>query len=114
MIPIISLKIYCERHSIKWAFTAQFTFLYVLMTVLNIPLTRILVNVVEAILSTTIYVETTKYTVIAIISCILLPYIMECVEKFIQVNVEISIRKIKRKNTKQKTDTLTPEETDEN
>lgn len=100
MVPIIGLKLYCERHTMKLALTSKVTYLYVLITILNIPLTRVLVNITEALTSTTIYVETAKYTVITLISCVLLPYIMEIIETFIQVKVEISLRKFEKKHNK--------------
>lgn len=113
MVPIIGLKLYCERHTMKLALTSKVTYLYVLITILNIPLTRVLVNITEALTSTTIYVETAKYTVITLISCVLLPYIMEIIETFIQVKVEISLRKFEKKHNKIKTNSAVLEESNE-
>lgn len=96
MIPMTGLKTYCERHKIKLALTSEVTYLYTLITVLNLPSTRILVNITEALVSTTIHIETTKYTVIALISCIILPYIMEVIENFVQVKIDISLRNLKK------------------
>ena len=107
MIPLISLKIYYQRHSIPYVFHANMIFLYALMNIINILMTRILVNIAEAILSTVIYVETTKYTFIALVSSVLLPFVVEAIETFIHVNVQISVTKLKNKKS-------SSEETDEN
>jgi len=93
LIPIIGLKTYYNRFNIKWSLNTNTLYHYVLITVLNIPLTRLFVNIVESITSGIIYVETTKYTVIALISCVSLPYLMDAIKSFIQINVSISLRK---------------------
>ena len=98
MIPIIGLRVHCNRTNTKWSFNSETVYLYALITILNIPLTRLLVNVIESIISSTIYVETTKYTVVAFLSSVLLPLVIEAVKKFIQIDITISLRK------KEKTD----------
>lgn len=100
LIPIIGLKTYGNRFNIHWSFNTNTLYHYVLITVLNIPLTRVLVNIVETITSSIIYVETTKYTVIALISCISLPFLMEAIKNFIQINVSISLRPKENSNEK--------------
>jgi hypothetical protein len=100
MIPFIGLRIYCNKYNIKWSFNSETLYLYVFITILNIPLTRVLVNIVESITSSIIYVETTKYTVIALLSCISLTYVIEAIKKFIQIDVTISLRKKEKSNEK--------------
>lgn len=92
-IPVIGLRIYCKRNHISWELHLEMLYHYILITVLNIPLTHILVNIVESIISDTIYVETTKYTIIALISCVILPFALEVIRTFFKINVCISSRK---------------------
>lgn len=113
MVPVIGLKIYTRRHCIKWALSTETTYLYILMTVLNIPLSRLLVLVMEKIIPTTIYVESSKYTVITTVSCTILPFVIECVEKYIKVNVKITIRQSSKKLTKESENNLPLEEINE-
>lgn len=89
-VPVVALKIYCSRHEMRWIITPRLVYLYILMVVLNLPLTYVLVNAIEAITSLTIYVETVKYTVVALLSSVILPFIMEIVEKYVHVDVTIS------------------------
>lgn len=92
-IPVIGLRIYCKRNLISWKMHLEILYHYILITVLNIPLTHILVNMAEAIITDTIYVETTKYTIIALISCVILSFALEVIRTFFKINVCISPRK---------------------
>lgn len=108
MIPFIGLKTYCKRHSVEWTFGPNVVYFYVLITTWNILLTRIFVNIIERFADTIIYVETTKYMLISLISSIILPYIMEVFENFIQIRTEISLYR-----KKHATDDRAPEGSDE-
>lgn len=100
MIPIIGLRIYCHRQEIKMGRNPDTLFYYALITILNIPLTHIIMKIVEILTAIVVYVETTKYTVIALLSCVLLAYIIEIVKKFIKINVSISLFKKEKSNEK--------------
>lgn len=113
MVPVIGLKIYARRHCIKWTLSTETIYLYILMTVLNIPFSRLLVIAMEKIILTTIHVESSKYTIITTVSCTILPFVMECVEKYIKVNVKISIRQSKNKHNIESENSLPLEENNE-
>lgn len=100
MIPLIGLRIYCNRHSIRWGFHSETVYFYVLMTILNIPVTYIVVNLIEEITSTVIYVETTKYMVIALLSCVSLPFLMDAIKNHISIDVKISLRQKEKSDEK--------------
>lgn len=91
-IPFISLRIYCKRNSIKWELTADTIFFYVLMTVLNFPFARIFANLLENFLMVECHAESSKYTVVALVTAVLLPYIIEIIEKVVHIQVEIKLR----------------------
>ena len=97
-VPAIGAKIYCNRHE-----NAKELFIYMLITVLNYPFTKILAIIIQKFVPLTFYVEEAKFTFIALISCIALPFIMECVEKLFHVEIAISLRpanKIYKKSKK--------------
>ena len=77
---------------------------------MNLPLTSILINIVEAFLSTTIYVETSRYTVVSLISCVILPFIMEVFEKLLHIEINISLRHSKEYEEKNRKNELNSEE----
>lgn len=91
-IPVIGLRIYYKRNHISWKMHLEVLYHYILITVLNIPLTHISVNLVEAVITEAIYVETAKYTLISLFSCIMLPFAIEVVRTFFKINVCISSR----------------------
>lgn len=99
-IPFISLRIYCKRHSIEWGFTPDMVFIYILMTILNLPFTRVLANVMENILISEVHAESSKYTVVALIVAVFLPYVIEIVEKVVHIQVSIELRENEYKSTK--------------
>ena len=99
-IPIISVRIYCKRHSIDWKCTAELLYRYVVMCVLNLPLGRVCVSVVERITASIILAESTKYTMIALVVAVIVPYAIEVVEKLIEVDVEISNVEKQKKSEK--------------
>lgn len=92
-IPVIGLRIYCKRNRISLELHSEVLYHYILITVLNIPLTHILGNLVEAVITEAIYVETAKYTLISLISCVMLPFAIEVIRTFFKINVCISPRK---------------------
>jgi len=93
MIPLISLRIYCKRHSLEWKCSMEFLYRYVLMCIINLPVGRVLAAIVEKITSTVVHGEATKYTIVALIGAVCIPYAMEIIEKFIHVDVEIHNKK---------------------
>lgn len=92
LVPFMGLKLFLNRHDIPVSFSIKCAFFYILILVLNLPLTSIFVNIVESLLSTTIYVETSRYTVVSLISCITLPFIMEIFEKLFHIEINIFLR----------------------
>lgn len=100
MIPVISLHIYCKRHSMEWKCSLELFYKYIVMCVLNLPLGRVCVSVVEKITSSAILAESTKYTIFALVVAIILPYAIEVVEKLVQVDVEINKTDVPNKREK--------------
>lgn len=90
MIPIIGVRVYYKRHDIKWKISSDFLFYYILIAVLNLLLVRVVGLLIEKVLANVITVESIKYTLIALICSIAIPYIMEVIEKYIKVDVEIT------------------------
>lgn len=86
-VPAIGAKIYCDRH-----LNAKATYFYMLITVLNYPLTKVLTIIIQKFLPFTFYVEEAKFTFISLLSCIALPFIIECVEKLLHIDIAISLR----------------------
>ena len=99
-IPIISLRIYCKRHSLHWAFSIELFYQYVVMCLLILPAGRICASVVERITATSILAESTKYTIIAIVAAVVIPYAREAIEKFVKIDVEITKEKKQDKREK--------------
>ena len=99
-IPVVSLRIYCKRHSINWKCSFELFYHYVIMCVLNLPIGRICASMVERILSTSVLAESAKYTLLALAVAIVIPYVLEVLEKLIKVDVEITKekRRDKREN----------------
>lgn len=95
-VPILGLKIYSERHNTLCKISFNTLYQYVLITLLNIPFTRIFVNGIEKFWGNNINSESSVYTIIAIVSVVILVYVLEVVGKLIDVEVEI-IKKEKGK-----------------
>jgi len=105
LVPIVGLKIYCNRHNIMFTLpSVRMAYLYVLITVLNYPFTRLLVIILQKQVPLVIYVEEAKYTVIALISCAVLPFVLEVIEKVLQVEISISLRSSMSMRKKKKTE----------
>ena len=103
-VPIIGLKIYCKRHEMKWTIAAETGYLYILFTVLNFLLTHVFLEIVEITLHMVIHLEMSKYTIVALVSCALLAFIMEGIEKYLHVNVSVAIRKTKQNDKQENLD----------
>lgn len=101
-VPVISLRIYSTRHTTKWEFSPEILYQYILMCVLNMPVGRVVATLAEKVMSTTILADSTKYTLLALVVAVVLPYIIEVLEKLIRVEVEIELNGTKEKNEKAK------------
>ena len=87
--PNIGLKVYSKRHNQLCKVSFDTFFRYSLITILNIPFTRVFVNLAEGLLGNDINSESSKYTVIASVSVMILAYVLEVIEKLIAIEVEI-------------------------
>jgi len=112
-IPIIGLKVYCKRHGIEWNITMETGYLYVLFTVLNFLLVHVFLEVVEGIMHMVIHLEMSKYTVVALVSSIVLAFFMEGIEKYVHVKVSVSVRESKRKEKRVRRTVEIQEDVDE-
>lgn len=101
-VPVIGLSIYCKRHEIEECAKNKRRQLYVLFAVMNFLLTQIFLDVVEKLLGLMIHLEMSKYTLAAVCLSVLLAFVFEGVEKYIQVNVSVSVQepKKRKKNVK--------------
>lgn len=104
LIPIVGLRIYCKRHDIEWRTTSETGYLYILFTVLNFLLTHVFLEIVEITTHMVIHLEMSKYTIVALVSCALLAFIMEGIEKYLHVNVSVAIRKTKQNDKQENLD----------
>ena len=89
---------YCKRHEIEWKMNMEVGYLYVVFLVLNFLLTHVFLEIVEMATTILIHLEMSKYTLVALVSCILLVFLIEGVEKYLQVKVSVSVRNTKRGN----------------
>lgn len=87
-VPVIGLKIYSERHKKMCKVSFETFFHYVLMVVLNIPFTRVFVNLTEGLLGNTINAESSIYTIIASVSVMILAFGLEVIDKLISDDFE--------------------------
>lgn len=92
-IPLISLRIYNKRHSLKWELSFELFYNYSLSCIFNLISTRIIATWIESTTATICHGESTKYTMIAVLTAVILPFIVEVIEKIIKVDVIIEPRK---------------------
>lgn len=96
IVPVVGLTIYCRRHSGEGVLSKMDMALYSVFVVLNFLSTNILLEVVEKLFFVQIHLEMSKYTMVALLSSILLAFMAEGIRKYLQVNVEISPKKSKK------------------
>lgn len=89
LVPIIGLKIYNERHNKSCKVSFDTLYLYVLITVLNLPFTRIFVNLAEGVMGKELNSESSIYTIVAAVTVVILIYVLEVIEKLIAMVIEI-------------------------
>ena len=104
LIPIIGLKIYCKRHEKEWRATWEIGYLYILFLVFNFLLTHVFLEIVEITTHAVIHLEMSKYTIVALVSCVLLAFLMEGIEKYFRVEVSVAIRKSKQNDKQENLD----------
>lgn len=95
-IPILSLRIYCKRNSIEWKFNFDLVYRYTLFCILNLPFTRVFTAGLEKILHITCLADSSKYTLVAIVTAAILPFLVEIVEHYVHVDVSITYSKDKK------------------
>lgn len=96
-IPVVSLRIYSKRHDIAWKCSFELFFQYVVMCLLNLPVGRVCAAVVEKLTSVRVLADSAKYTLLALAAAIVLPYVIEVLEKFVKVDVEVTKEKRREK-----------------
>lgn len=92
-IPVVSLHIYCKRREIAWKCSFELFYQYIVMCLLNLVIGRICASVVERFTSVSVLAESTKYTMLALVVAVVLPYVIEVLEKFVKVDVEVTKEK---------------------
>ena len=73
---------------------------YLLIVVLNYPCTHIVTSFLRNKYGIDIYTESSKYTIISLISCLILVYVIEFFYKYVNIKVKISKRNVKEVNSK--------------
>lgn len=102
IIPILGLRVYAWRHKMKWENSPEIRYIYALLCVSNLPFARGIASIVEKIFLVSCHAETTKYTIIGIVSMIVLVFIVEIIEKYVQLHISISVRKTKYNSAQEK------------
>ena len=88
-VPVICLQIH-RRTVIRVELSAGELFLrYCIFTVLNLPLTRVFIMLMEKIVGSQINLSSAYYTIAAIVSAVLLPWSIALVRKYVQIRFEV-------------------------
>ncbi len=98
LIPLISLRIYTKRNSIEWVINFDLVYKYALFCIMNLPFTRLFTSMLEKI-GIVCLPDSSKYTLVAIVSAILLALLFEIIKHYVDIEVVITYAS-KSKNKK--------------
>lgn len=88
-VPVICLHIH-RRTVIRVNLNAGELFLrYCMFAVLNLPLTRVFIMLIEKLVGSQISLSSAYYTIAAIVSATLLPWGIALVRKYVQIRFEV-------------------------
>lgn len=102
LIPLISLRIYYKRSSLEATFNFELVFRYALYCILNLLFARITCSLLEKTIGLVCLADSSKYTLIALITASILPFIVEIIEHFIKVDVTINYKEKNKNKEKNK------------
>ena len=88
-VPVICLYIH-RRTVIRVPLNGGELFLrYCIFAVLNLPLTRVFIMLIEKIVGSQIAISSAYYTIAAIVSAVLLPWGVALIRKYVHVRFEV-------------------------
>ena len=90
LCPMISLALSYRIRKRKLMFSAEFFVSYCILTVCNMPLTKIMVVMVEKIFDKQVELYSTYYTMLAMVSAVVLPYVWHVFRVNVSASVEIN------------------------
>lgn len=96
-IPFISLRIYCKRNNIEWKLNFELVYRYVFFSILNLPFARVFASIIEKQFGIICNADSTKYTLVAILTACILPILIEIIEHRIKLDVIITYKNKKEK-----------------
>lgn len=80
-VPAIALWVHVKRHNAKFDPSARLLLQYAILAACNIPLTKIGVVIVKRLLGKEIFIDSGYYTLLAILSAVVLPYLLDSARK---------------------------------
>lgn len=92
-VPLISLRIYCKRNSVKWIINFELAYQYALFCILNLFFSRIVCAFIEKNWGIVCLADSAKYTLVAFIISALLPVLIEIIERYVKIEVIIEDKK---------------------
>ncbi len=97
VVPNIGVFIFYRRYKKEFKFSMEWCCWYAVFNVLNYLMSQIFVKIIDKLCHIVIQIEMSKYTVIALAMCVILPFLIEAVDKYFQVKVVVSLRESKEK-----------------
>lgn len=95
--PFISLRIYCKRNNTEWKFNFELAYRYALFCILNLPFARVFASIIEKQFGIICNANSTKYTLVAILTASILPILIEIIEHHIKLDFVITYKSKKEK-----------------
>lgn len=80
-VPAIALWVHVKRHNAKFDPSVRLLLQYAIFAACNIPLTKIGIVIVKRLLGKEIFIDSGYYTLLAILSAIVLPYLLDSARK---------------------------------
>ena len=84
-VPVIGVYIYTKWNGQICDFNFQTLFKYMVMVILNLPLTKVLISVVKKIVEIEVGMGSMKYLLFSILSVVILPILLQVFLKCIRV-----------------------------
>lgn len=89
-VPVVLIVILYRRQARKPAFSLELLFDYCIAVACNIPVTKLFVVLFRLVTGMQLSMESSYYTVLALLSAALLPYVLEFLRKSFQVRCVIT------------------------
>lgn len=85
-VPVIAYYLLCKKHDKKLQPNFESIIIYIILVCFNIPLTRVFTFALRVLVGKNIEADSSYYTVVAIISAVLMPVLYELGMKIAQSN----------------------------